>query len=224
LSRRRIPGRNIISDVRSGMSNDQLMDKYQLSPKQLDDVLAQILTASTALAKKISEDIRQEMIDSQLMKKYQLSREGLSRAFEKLLEAGFIDQEAFDRCLSPTKPETTFVEKRHRHRRVPYFPVTVVDRSNPRNTGRVKDISAMGLGVVGMQAQSGENKSIAILGDDLGVISPFELRAECRWVVTGSKCTEPVAGFQIRLISERDLAWLEEFIEAIDLGAFEAPG
>lgn len=221
MSRKRIPGRDIISDVRSGMTSDHLMDKYQLSPKQLDDVLDKILTASRDLAKKISEDIRQGMIDSQLMKKYQLSREGLSRAFEKLLEAGFIDRNEFDRCLSPTRPETSFVEKRHRHRRVPCFPVTVVDRSNPRNTGRVKDISAMGLGVVGMQAQLGENKSIAILGDDLGVISPFEVRAECRWVATGSEYTEPVAGFQIRLISERDLAWLEEFIEAIDLGAFE---
>ena len=121
MSRRRIPGRNIISDVRSGMSNDQLMDKYQLSAKQLDDVLDQILTASRALARKISEDIRQEMIDSQLMKKYQLSREGLSRAFEKLLEAGFIDQKEFDRCLSPTKPETTFVEKRHREQTCSMF-------------------------------------------------------------------------------------------------------
>jgi hypothetical protein len=97
-----------------------------------------------------------------------------------------------------------------------------VDRADPSNVGRVKDVSGRGLAVIGMQASIGEDKSIAILGDDLGLISPFEVRVECRWVSIGSGNTEPVAGFQIRAISERDLVWLREFLETIDIGSLEA--
>lgn len=221
MSRKRIVGRDILTDVRSGLTNDQLMDKYQLSPKQLDDVLKKILNTSRDLAKKIAGDVRRGMIVSELMEKYQLSREGLYRAFEKLLELGFIDQKVLGRCLSPANPENSSGEKREGHRRVPRSLVTVVDRANPRNMGRLRDISGKGLGVVGMRTYVEEDKSIAILGDDIGVVSPFEVRAECRWVATGSKTTEPVAGFQIRQISEQDLKWLRKFIEAIDLGNLE---
>jgi hypothetical protein len=200
------------------MTNAWLMEKYQLSPTQLDDVLNKILKKSRDLAKKIAADVRQGMTDSELMEKYQLSREGLGRAFDRLVKFGLIDKEAFDNSLSSANRQTFFGEKRQVHRRVPQFPVTVVDRANPRNIGQLKDISGRGLGVVGLYALKGEDKSIAILGDDLGVVSPFEVRAECRWVTRASEHTELVSGFQIRQISEKDLAWLREFIETIDLG------
>ena len=221
MSKRRIGARDIVVDVRSGLSKDELMNKYQLSSKQLDHVLKKTFKASRDLAKIVAEDIRQGIADSRLMEKYRLSRDGLQHAFDKLLEAGFIDQSTYDSHLSNGKPEPYLDEKRQGHRRVPRFPVTVVDRADPRNMGRVKDISGRGLAVIGVKAHIGEDKSIAILGDDLGVVSPFEVRAECRWVSTGSGYSEPMAGFQIRAISERDLAWLKEFIEIIDLGTLE---
>jgi len=198
------------------------MEKYQLSSRQLDHVLKETLKAGRNLAKKVADDVRAGVTDSQLMEKYRLSLDGLHRAFKMLLDGGFIDKGAYHSRLPKANQAPFFIEKRQGVRRVPRFPVAVVDRADPTNVGRVKDVSGRGLAVIGMQASMGEDKSIAILGDDLGLVSPFEVRVECRWVSIGSGNTEPVAGFQIRAISERDLAWLREFLETIDLGSLEA--
>jgi len=218
LTRKMIDGRNVLSDVSSGMTNARPMEKYRLSPRQLDDVLKKILKRSRDLAKKIAVDVCQGMTDSELMEKYQLPREGLGRAFGKLLELGLIDKNVFDASLSPAHQQTFLGEKREEYRRVPQFSVTIVDRANSLNMGQLKDISVRGLGVIGMHALKGQDMSIAILGDDMGVVSPFEVRAECRWSTPAGKNTETVSGFQIRQISEQDLAWLREFLETIDLG------
>ncbi len=59
--------------------------------------------------------------------------------------------------------------------------MAVVDQKDRKNGGRLKNISYKGLGVVGLPASIGETKSFAILGDDLGLVNPFEVTAECRW-------------------------------------------
>jgi uncharacterized protein (DUF433 family) len=217
LSRRRITGRDILGDIRSGMTRAQLMDKYQLSCKQLDHVFEKLLEESWNLAKRIVEDVRCGMSDSDLMEKYQLPKNGLQAAFERLVEGGFIFRDELDRPRSEAIPPPSPCDKRQRRRYVPSFSVRIVDQMNPRHRGRLKDISDQGLGVVGVEVATGEMRSIAVLGDDLGVIDPFEVTAECRWSAK-SESGEPIAGFLINNISETDLAWLRRFIRFVDNG------
>ncbi len=202
-------------DIRSGMTNTRLMEKYELSSRQLREVLARVLEESKVVAKRIADDVREGMNESQLMAKYRLSPGGLRNAFEKIFEAGFIDRTQLDRWLSAHAFKAERAERRKNTRYSPSFSVTVVDQENRRSGGRLKDISYKGLGVVGLPASIGETKSIAILGDDLGLVNPFEVIAECRWVMPGGEGRKPVAGFQITHISGRDLLWMREFIKVV---------
>lgn len=215
LAGRRIAGRDILGDISSGMTNVQLMEKYQISSRQLREVLGKVLEESNAVAKRIAGDVRKGLNDSELMAKYQLSPDGLRNSFEKLIERGFIDRTLLNGRLSAHMVQLDRAERRKNIRYSPSFSVTVVDQDNRRNGGRLKDISYKGLGVTGLPASIGETKSIAILGDDLGLVNPFEVIAECRWVVAEGESRKPVAGFQITHVSQRDLLWLREFIKVM---------
>ena len=92
------------------------------------------------------------------------------------------------------------------------------DRNNEGLRGTVKDITEKGLAVRGIEADVGELKTLAILGDDIGIIDPFELMAECRWVGSEGSEGQSVAGFQVIAISDQDLQRLQEFIDFLDLG------
>lgn len=213
--KRRIVGRDILGDISSGMSHVQLMRKYQLSSRQLREVLGKVLEESNAVAERIAGDVRKGMNDSELMAKYQLSPSGLRNSFEKLIERGFIDRTLLNSRVSAHVVQPDRVERRKNIRYSPSFSVTVVDQDNRRNGGRLKDICYKGLGVEGLPASIGETKSIAILGDDLGLVNPFEVIAECRWVVVAGEGRKTVAGFQITYVSGRDLLWMREFIKVM---------
>ncbi len=73
-------------DISSGMTNARLMEKYELSSRQLGEVLARVLEESKALAGKIADDMRKGMNESQLMAKYHYRPADCGMAFEKLLK------------------------------------------------------------------------------------------------------------------------------------------
>jgi hypothetical protein len=87
--------------------------------------------------------------------------------------------------------------------------------------GTVKDITEKGLAVRGISAEIGEFKTFAILGDEIGIIDPFELSAECRWVGRDESNGQTVAGFVVTKISDQDLLSLQQLIDFVDLGCKE---
>ena len=118
---------------------------------------------------------------------------------------------------SLSKNETSFHDERRQiSRRIPTLQIVVFDRDDDGSMGTVRDVTHKGLALRGIEADIGERKNLWILGDDLGLIDPFELEAECRWV--GSEVLEgqSVAGFQVIRISGEDLQKLLEFIELLD--------
>ena len=96
--------------------------------------------------------------------------------------------------------------------------ITVCDMNNEIVKGTVKDITEKGLAVRGIKAEIGESKSFAILGDEIGLIDPFELSAECRWVGIDESNGQTVAGFMVTTISDQDLLGLQQLIDFLDLG------
>ena len=109
-------------------------------------------------------------------------------------------------------------ERREISRRVPSLQIVVFDKDKGGSMGIIKDITEKGLALRGVEADIGERKTLLVLGDDLGLIDPFELEAECRWV--GSEVFEgqSVAGFQVIRISGADLQKLQELLELLDFG------
>ncbi len=214
-----IPGREIVHDLRSGMTRREIMQKYGLSGEQLKKAFEIILRERRKIAEKIVEDVRSGMEGSELMEKYQLSNSALQKIFQTLLAEGLLGPGEINGFKPPLNTgASAFHERRQISRRAPSLQIVVSDRSNDGLSGTVKDITEKGLAVRGIEADIGELKTLAILGDEIGIVDPFELRAECRWVGSEGSEGQSVAGFQVIAISNQDLQRLQELLECLDLG------
>ena len=214
-----ISGSEIIHDIRTGMTRWDLMLKYGLSGEQLKKAFEIILEERRKIAGEIAGDVRSSMTGSELMEKYQLSNSGLQKVCQKLLTDGLLGSSEINRLTPSVNSGTSvFHERRQIPRRTPSLQIIACDRSNDGMRGTVKDITKKGLAVRGIEANIGELKTLAILGDDIGLVDPFELMAECRWVGSEGPEGQSVAGFQVTSISDEDLQSLQGLIDLIDLG------
>ncbi|HTY23175.1 MAG TPA: PilZ domain-containing protein [Desulfomonilaceae bacterium] len=211
-----ISGREIIHDMRSGMTRWELMLKYGLSGEQLKKAFEIVLEERQRVAVGISGDVRSGMTGTELMEKYQLSNSGLMSVCQKLLAEGLLGPADLQGLKLP-------LERRQISRRSPSLQIIVCDMSNDGSRGTIKDITEKGIAVRGIEAEIGERKTLWILGDDFGIVDPFELEAECCWVRNEGSEGQSVAGFQVIAISGQDLQKLQEFIDFLDLGCEANP-
>ncbi len=214
-----ISGKEIVRDLHSGMTRWEIMHKYGFSGEQLRKAFELVAEERKRMAQKIAGDVRSGMKDSELMEKYQLSNSGLQKICQTLLTEGFLGTDEI-KGLKPhsNNGASVFQDRRQLSRRVPSMQIIVCDRNNESLRGTVKDVTEKGLAIRGLGVGVGELKTLAILGDDLGLIEPFELKAQCRWV-GNEGCDGPsVAGFQVIAISDQDLQSLQRFVEFLDLG------
>ncbi|HTY26143.1 MAG TPA: PilZ domain-containing protein [Desulfomonilaceae bacterium] len=213
-----ISGKEIVRDMRSGMTRWELMLKYGLSGEQLKRAFEIILEERLKVAAEIAGDVRSGMTGSKLMEKYQLSSAGLQKVCQELLAKKLLGTDDIkDSKLPLDNDESVCRERRQISRRSPSLQIVVCDMRDHGSTGTVKDITERGLAVRGIQAHIGERKTLWILGDDFGLVEPFELEAECRWVGSEGSGGQSVAGFQVIEISDRDLQRLQQFINFLDL-------
>ena len=215
-----ISGREIIQDLRSGMTRWELMLKYKLSGTQLKKAVDMIRAERQKVAVEISLDVRSGMTGMELMQKYRLSTSGLGKVCQKLLEDGLLGTLEIQVLKLPLDDgPSVHKERRQIPRRVPSLQIMVSDASKEGMRGTVKDITEKGLAVKGIEAHIEERKTLWILGDDLGIIDPFELEAECRWVRSERSKDRSVAGFQVVAISDEESQKLEQLIRLLDLRA-----
>jgi uncharacterized protein (DUF433 family) len=214
-----ICGKEIVHDLRLGMTHREIREKYGLSGQRLKKAFEIILRERRRIAEKIAEDVRAGMKGSELMEKYQLSNSALQKAYQILPTEGWLGAGEINGPEQPLREGgSVHHERREVSRRCPSLRIVVSDRNNEGLSGTVKDITEKGLAVKGIEANIGEQKTLAILGDDIGIIDPFELRAECRWVTSEGPGGESVAGFQVTAISDEDRQSLQLLIDFLDLG------
>ncbi len=95
-----ISGREIVHDLRYGMTRQELMLKYGLSDAQLKKTFEIVLEQRRKVASKISEDVRSGMTGTELAEKYQLSNSGLQEVCQKLLSEGLLETADMERLKS----------------------------------------------------------------------------------------------------------------------------
>lgn len=224
VQKRKIKAKDIISDIRSRMTDSELMAKYNLSAKGLQGVFLKLLNAK-AIAKAeldwrpiahddtvvirqikttdIVNDIRSGMTDVELMERYSVSSEGLQKAFRILVEAGSLEQkELYGR--SPAQDDTVFIEcLRELPRHYLAIAVTIHELTRPEVKGYVLDITEKGLGIAGIPARVGEMKTFVIPAEKFIESESIVFEAKCIWVQTKESEAQDVAGFQITSISEK---------------------
>ena len=212
-----ISGKDIVRDINSGMNGLQLMAKYGFSAQQLKKAIEIILKERKRITAAFADDVRCGLTAPELMKKYQLSDSGLHKAYNKALTDGLLQSADIKEFQGPFGGPAHFPsERRETPRRTPSVPIVVYDISNNGPKGTIKDISEKGLAVRGIGGIVGESKILSILGDDFGMVDPFEAEVECRWSSTEVPGARQVAGFKITRISEPDLRRLQQLIEFVD--------
>jgi hypothetical protein len=79
--------------------------------------------------------------------------------------------------------------------------------------GRIRDLSEVGVGVRGLEAQVGELKSLLVVPDEFLEVGPFSFEAKCRWSKMGGQGKFCSAGFEITDIEEDSLIQLQELLQ-----------
>ena len=85
-----ISGREIIHDLRSGMTRWELMLKYKLSEAQLKKAVEIIQAERRRVREEIAADVRSGVTGLEIMQKFQLSNSGLQNVCQELLTEGLL--------------------------------------------------------------------------------------------------------------------------------------
>lgn len=227
MSEREIEARRVLEDIRAGMSDAELMDKYKLSTRGLRSLFRELTTlgliedrdredtqsASIRIRiKEVVKDIRSKVKDTELMEKYRLSSKALHMLFNKLLELKALSRDDLFGYDAPTTRDSMAVSVREFDRYELDFELNVFDAFRPEVKGTVRDITEQGLGVEGLDASVGEVKTFLISPDEFLDISPFVFKAECRWHRDQDLEESTVAGFKIIDISSDNLAAMRKLL------------
>ena len=170
-------------------------------------------------ASDIAEDIREGMSDPKLMEKYGLSAKGLSSAFQKLVDAGIMEEEEFENRTALYKDTVDIDEARYLDRCYALYEVSVFEVGNPKNTGYVVDINEQGMQATGIEAELNEKKQFLIIMDQFPGVTRFSFEAECRWSKTEPGDGERVSGFQITKIEPKHKEQLQKLISTVTMSA-----
>jgi hypothetical protein len=207
-----IIGKEIIRDVAQGVSQVRLMRKYGLTRGQLRAVLHQLSDIRQRRVESMVIDIKSGLGLSIFAQKYQLSVQATFDTLKQLVDEGAVSKGEVAALFERDNAALMGDRFRTAERNYPTLMVSVVDVGNNGDLYVVRDISEKGLRVDGIKANVGEIKNLAVVGDALGQIVPFELEAECRWVGYVDPGGERCAGFRITHISDEDLVRLRRFI------------
>jgi len=207
-----IVGKEIIRDVAQGVSKIRLMRKYGLTQAQLQAVLHQLNEIRQRRIDSMVLDIKSGLGLSNFIEKYQLSVQATFDTLKQLVDDQLVTKGEVAVLFERDNVALMGDRFRASERNYPTLRVSVIDRRNSGHLYVVRDISEKGLRVDGIKANVGDIKNLAVVGDPLGQIAPFELEAECRWVGCVAPGGETCAGFRITRISDEDLGRLRKFI------------
>jgi len=232
----KIKAGDAVRDIRSGVTDAQLMEKYGLSAKGLQSLVLKLLEAKAITSAEIDqrratfhdtiiiqrmseedlvEDIRSGMTDSDLLKKYALSSDGLRRIFQTLIEAKAITAEELY-GISPSAHDTVLIENmRELPRHYLAIAVDIYESVHPESRGLLSNITEKGMAITGMAARIGETKILVIPSGDFIEADSIALEARCQWAEEERDTGEGLAGFQITRISEKCLDDLRRLIQSL---------
>jgi len=164
------------------------------------------------------KDIRLGMDDRDLMEKYQLPRNELQRAFRQLVDAGAVTMgEIYGRSSlhlstitipggEPDEDEAHYLA----------FPVPIYESSDPATVGRIRHVKERRIGTIGINARTGDVKSLVVSPERFVNMAPFSFEAVCLWF--RSEAEGEYAGFEITEITEDNLRNLDRLVQMLTFG------
>ena len=208
-----INARAAAEDILGGMGQRALMDKYRLKPQALEHLLKQLVGVGLLVKTKVGfRRAGSKVSKPRAMKRYGGSSTGLDMAPGELLD---ISSSAPPASLAVTNNSLVTGEVLFTPRSAPRYlsplAVAVMYEKDPQRKGLVQDISVRGLSTIRLEATRDRMERLHVLGDELGAIHPFQIKAICRWARKDSEGSS-LAGFEFVSISEESLwaliSWL----------------
>jgi uncharacterized protein (DUF433 family) len=218
----------VLKFMKLGADHATLKKKYSLSEEGLQDLYRQlaaagflewtgqefIVSAKRRIdTKELVADIRSDLSDVELMEKYKLSSRGLQRVFTKLVDSGAVMADDISGRSISHDDSVTLQNVRGSLRALPILSIGIHDKNNPQIMGRIIDLSEVGVGVSGLEAQVGELKSLVVVPDEFVEVEPFSFEAKCRWSRMGAQDKICNAGFEITDISAGNYIQLLELLQ-----------
>jgi hypothetical protein len=222
-----------LADVRSGATDSDLMAKFRLSSKGLQDLFDQLADAGLISREELdlrtpsadsTVDVREIVqgldIDELMGEDAPLRREGppccptCGAPVEKdgsscqtcgAVLPSLISGEAFD-------PSAAFQTSG----RYVVVPIPIKDAQNPQVVGTIRDITETAVGTAGILAGVGASITFVVDPDPNLGIEPFSFDSKCRWISEGPDGN--YARFEIMSITEKDLVELKNLIRVLTFG------
>ncbi|MDQ7784356.1 MAG: hypothetical protein RDU20_15830 [Desulfomonilaceae bacterium] len=200
--KRTIRAKDIVSDLRSGLTNLQLMDKYGLSSKGLQSVFVKLVQAK---ALREGEFEGRPAAES--------PRRGQREEAKALREGGLDGRAAL------ADDTVNLDQRRVLPRNFVVFRLPVYDNRDMTLEGHVRDITERGLQVAGIPSSVGDSKTLIIRPDEFADIYPFVIEVLCRWANPGKETEPCVSGYEITEISEESKHELRKLVRVLTFGA-----
>jgi hypothetical protein len=228
MSGREIVLWEVLNLMRLGVDHATLKGKYNLSEEGLQDLYKQLAEAGFLEwtgqdfivaarrridARELVADIRSGVTDVELMEKYKLSSRGLQRVFTKLVDCGAVMVDDISGRSISYDDSVALKKGRGSIRALPILSIEIHEKNNPQIMGRIRDLSEVGVGVRGLEAEVGELKSLQIVPDEFLEVEPFSFEAKCRWSRMRDQGKNCYAGFRITDISEGSFIQLQELLQ-----------
>ncbi|MGO9119811.1 MAG: hypothetical protein ACLQPD_19635 [Desulfomonilaceae bacterium] len=228
----RIEAGDAVRDTRAGMTDSQLMEKYGLSTKGLQNLVLKLLEVKAITLEEIEErraayhdattaqqingtdlvkDIRSGMTDCELMQKYGLSPEELGFALQTLTDTKVIDAEELYGRSSSAHPENM----RELPRDHLAMAIYIYEVNRPEISGILTNVSEKAIAVAGMAVGIGDTKTFFIPAEDFIEADPIIFEARCQLAEKGRDTGEWIASFEITGISEKCLEDLRRLIQSL---------
>jgi uncharacterized protein (DUF433 family) len=216
---RRIKAEEILADIRSGMTDSQLMEKYNLSHRQLQKVRSEVEPPGQIRIKEIVQDIRARTSDFELMQKYNLSTDALDGVLRELVAIGAVrEAELKERSSFYDEPANRRATRRVSRTRVATA-LPIHDANDADWMGLLRDLSDHGVRVASRRPGLREIRSFVIKPEATELGESIRFDVICKWIrVAGARRRHHVAGFEITNISEEDLQRLRQLIRQIAPG------
>ncbi len=164
------------------------------------------------------DHVRSGLTDFELMKKYQLTAKQLRRTLQELIATGVLKKDRVYR-----RPIfCDYAMDRHEDRQFPRHyltrPLPIHEADNPQNRGWLTDITEVGLGARGIEVETGQTKTLTVFPEDFRETQLISMVASCVWAGKGHPKKQPVSGFRITEISDRDLEEIRKLIRTFIAG------
>jgi uncharacterized protein (DUF433 family) len=221
--------KSLLEDIREGMNDEALMNKHELSAKELQSILAELDEAGfivkigqhyeipcmrSIAAGDIISDIRSGTNSVELMEKYGLTTQALANTLRLLMDGNHLsraDMAGRERLFQEVMDPGSARE----HRRYYLdFELPIVEAANGAK-GRVRDLTDKGLGIIGIPALINDVKRFSIHHEKFALIKPFSFEARCCWANQKQSEAEYVAGFEIIDISPEDFDELQKLVRLV---------